>query len=418
LTASRIQLEAREVSVALATDKKSRLCERCFANVPATEAFCPECGAAMSHDTGAEGSDSAVYPELARANLLRMRGDYKAAESQCLAILRRYPNNATANILLGDICAEKGDLDQSMQWYEMALDLTPESQAAQHKLESVKQRFKEKETAQTVEQLGLPTTKSKAGIYAFALIAAVFVFAVAMYFAGKRVGEKADPLRQPSVKATDAKLDPGAISPPVAGGNEPRSDQDLVKAIQSTGTEGARVIDAFQDPRTNAVVVTFSVLQGEDPRPLAAFIAQQAFRQVREAPVVTVRGVRLGQVAYVADALRTPYEETQAPNWAAEHQSSPNAWIDHILTREWPPEAPSSPAPTPITPVPVDNGGAPGDDAGAAEAGPAEGVGDKSEENPPNTGDNVGTDTNATQGSTAGDNTPPGDESATTTTGE
>ena len=373
----------------------------------------------MSHDQGAEGSDSAVYPELARANLLRMRGDYKAAESQCLTILRRYPNNSTANILLGDICAEKGDLDQSMQWYEMALDLTPESQAAQHKLEAVKQRFKEKETAQTVEQLGLPTTKSKAGIYAFALIAAVFVFAVAMYFAGKRVGEKTD-LRQPGLKASQPTIDPGNVSPPVNSKGEARTDQDLVKAIQGTGTEGGRVIDAFQDPRTHALIVSFSVLQGEDPRPLAAFVAQQAFQQVREAPVVTVRGLRQGQVAYVADAMRTLYEETLSTTWTAEHQSNANAWVDHILTREWPPQTPNNPTPTPITTAPVDNGNAPpGDETATSTAGATDQT-DKSDagtEKPKDDttttgGENTGE--TATTGTQVNDDAPPGEENSTT----
>jgi len=335
---------AREVSVALATDKKIRLCERCFANVPVTEAFCPECGAAMSHDTGSEGSDTAVYPELARANLLRMRGDYKAAESQCLTILRRYPNNSTANILLGDICAEKGDLDQSMQWYEMALDLTPESQVAKHKLESVQQRFKDKETAATVEQLGLPTTKSRAGIYAFALIAAVFVFAVCMYFLGKHVERDKETTNGGVVKAPGGVIDKGPIPNGTTGGGG-GGEIDLLKAIQSSGTEGARVQQAIQDPRSHGLTITYTVLQGEDPRPLGAVVAQQAFDQVPEAPLVTLRGVRKGELVYVADAMRSLYEETVAPTWTADHQSTPNAWMDHILTHEWPQQtAPIAPA--------------------------------------------------------------------------
>ena len=369
--------------------------------MPATEAFCPECGAAMSHDQGSEGSDTAVYPELARANLLRMRGDYKAAEQQCLAILRRYPNNATANILLGDICAEKGDLDQSMQWYEMALDLAPESQAAQHKLESVKQRFKEKETAATVEQLGLPTTKSKAGVYAIALIAAVFIFAVVMYFAGQRVGESRNDniIHGHNVQPIPPTPDPGPNG--VVQNSQTRTDQELVKAIQSTGTEGGRVLDAMQDPRTHAVIVTFSVLQNEDPRPLAASIAQQAFQQVTEAPVVTLRGLRDGQVAYMADAMRSLYEETLAPSWTAGHQSDANAWIDHILTHEWPAQTPP-PVVTPSvqgqTTTSGDTSSTTGDDSTTTSS------------NPP--GDNSGTD------NTSNTTTPKEGEKTTGTAGD
>jgi len=334
----------------------------------------------MSHDTGAEGSDSAVYPELARANLLRMRGDYKAAESQCLAILRRYPNNATANILLGDICAEKGDLDQSMQWYEMALDLMPESPVAKHKLDAVRQRFKEKETVATVEQLGLPTTKSRAGIYAAGLIAAIFVVAVVMYFLGKNVEQHKETINGGVVQGQNGRIDPGNIitdGGPRPGGNT-RGEQDLLRSIQSAGTDGARVKEAIQDPRSHSLTVTYTVLTNEDPRSIGAMIARQSFDQVNEAPIVTLRGMREGSLIYVADAMRSLYEETLTNTWTADHSTNPNAWVDHILSHEWPDQA----ATTPSTPTNLTTGGAattggdatppPGNDDAAATGGTAD----------------------------------------------
>lgn len=342
MKASKIRFEEKEGSVALVSDKKSKLCERCFASVPATEAFCPECGAAMSHATGAEGSDSVVYPELARANLLRMRGDYKAAEDECLKILRRYPNNTTANILLGDICAEKGDLEQSMQWYEMALDLAPESQAAQHKLEGVKTRFKEKETVQTVEQLGLPTTKSRAGVYALALIASIFVIAVVAYFLGQRVEQKRTQIDIGKVSSTGGNGIVVVEQPPKNPPTPIPEDGALLSIIQNSGADGARVQHAFQDPRSRVLVVFYSVLEGEEPKPLGASIAQAAFKQIVDAPVITVRGIGKGKTIYVADALRTKYEETLTSTWQSEHRSTPDAWIDHIMLNEWP----STPVPS------------------------------------------------------------------------
>jgi len=370
--------------------------------VPATEAFCPECGAAMSHDQGSEGSDTAVYPELARANLLRMRGDYKAAEQQCLAILRRYPNNATANILLGDICAEKGDLDQSMQWYEMALDLAPESQAAQHKLEAVKQRFKEKETAQTVEQLGLPTTKSKAGLYALALIVAVFIFAVTMYFAGQRVQQKVDQ-RLPTIKpiVDDAKPPPGGqIS---SDKSATPTDEELVKAIQATGPEGARVFAAMEDPRTGAIMVSYNVLEGEDAKAIGAFVAQQTF-QATNTSVVTVRGIRGDHTVYVANATRALYEETLAPNWSAEHQSNANAWIDHMMSDEWTQGTDSGK--TTITPTTTTTGSTPATTAGKDDNAPP---GDDTSAAASTAGDSATND----QAAAAKDQTKPKDEGTT-----
>jgi hypothetical protein len=309
----------------------------------------------MSHATGAEGSDAAVYPELARANLLRMRGDYKTAENQCLTILRRFPNNTTANVLLGDICAEKGDLDQAMQWYEMALDLAPENQAAQYKLEAVRQRFKEKETVQTVEQLGLPTTRSRAGVYAVALIASIFVIAVVAYFLGQRVEQKREVVL-PTV-TTHTTTSTGETTGTTTGGGTTGSDpppvptdDELLKMIQSTGTEGARALRALQDPRTKAVTITYAVLEGEDPRPLGAMIAQAGFEQVTDAPFVTLRAMRKGRMVFVADAMKNRYEDTLTPTWKAEHESNPSAWMDLIMKDPWPPP---SLQPAPLTTVDV-----------------------------------------------------------------
>jgi tetratricopeptide (TPR) repeat protein len=401
----------KEDSVALASDKKSRLCERCFANVPPTEEFCPECGAAIAHEGASEGSDAAVYPELARANLLRMRGDYKAAEQQCLTILRRYPNNTTANILLGDICAEKGDLEQAIQWYEMALDLAPDSTAAKHKLHSVRQRFKERETVQTVEQLGLPTTRSRAGVYAMALIGSIFVIAVIAYFLGQHVEERKQlNLTKISTKEIPPVIDNGPGGPIPPAPKNPREDDDLLKAIQNAGAEGARVLHATQDPRSRVLTVTYSVLEGEDPRSLGATIAQAAFAAVNEAPIVTLRGMRQGTLAYVADAMRGRYDETLTSTWKTDHQSSSDAWIDHVLTNEWPASG-ARPAPTPVpTPPPTST------DGGASDT--SEPPGDE----PPVAADTTtdggtpidGKDGEATPATDPHPDAPPGDQPATT----
>lgn len=339
--------------------------------MPATEAFCPECGAAIERG-GTDGSDSAVYPELARANLLRMRGDYKQAEDQCLAVLRRYPNNTTANILLGDICAEKGDLEQAMQWYEMALDLAPDSAPARAKLDRVRQRFREKETTATVEQLGLPTTKSRAGIYALALIGSIFVIAVVAYFLGQRVEQRRiGKVVDLPVEATGTGETGGTSSTPLSSMRQTpsRDDEALSEMLRQKATDGEVITSAIQDPRTGGITLTFAAVDSEDPRSLAARLAREVFKEVPDAPTVTLRGTRRGQLIFIADALRSHNEETLTPTWQTEHAKEPDAWIDRILTSVWPkreeapapqPGAPQDPPqqepadPTPQTPTPVE----------------------------------------------------------------
>jgi predicted amidophosphoribosyltransferase len=81
------------------------VCPKCFAEIPDTSAFCMECGSRIREDTidplYAEGSDREVYPELARANLLRMQGKYEEAIEVCRRIMGRFPSNETVHALLG-----------------------------------------------------------------------------------------------------------------------------------------------------------------------------------------------------------------------------------------------------------------------------------------------------------------------------
>src|SRR5579872_6736771 len=72
--------------------------------------------------------------DLARANLLRMRADYKRAEDLCLTILKSNPKSAATHSLLGDIYSDQGQLEQAAQWYGLSLDLDPSSMADKQKL--------------------------------------------------------------------------------------------------------------------------------------------------------------------------------------------------------------------------------------------------------------------------------------------
>lgn len=114
------------------------VCPKCFAEIPDTSVFCLECGARIREDTRdslyAEGSDREVYPEIARANLLRMKGEYEQAIEICLGILRRFPSNETAHALLGDIYADQGKLDDAIQWYELLVELAPNNAVYSAKL--------------------------------------------------------------------------------------------------------------------------------------------------------------------------------------------------------------------------------------------------------------------------------------------
>src|SRR5471030_2602137 len=64
-------------------------------------------------------------PQLAQANLARMRGQWGEAVEACVRVLRGHPANADAHSLLGDIYRDQGARDDAIQWYRMAADLRP-----------------------------------------------------------------------------------------------------------------------------------------------------------------------------------------------------------------------------------------------------------------------------------------------------
>lgn len=135
-----------------------KYCDKCLAEITDDSEFCKECGAPFTASFEAkEGADREVYPEIARANLLRMRGSLLEAERVCLGVLRRYPNNLTATILMGDIVSDVGRNDEALQWYQSAIEMDPEDAHAKARLEDLTARQeaqKPKETRPPHNQIG------------------------------------------------------------------------------------------------------------------------------------------------------------------------------------------------------------------------------------------------------------------------
>jgi hypothetical protein len=104
--------------------------------VPSGSAFCGNCGGpvAVKPDTADARPTTDVRSLLARANLLRVRGQWEAAAEQCAEVLRLEPRSAAAHSLLGEIYDNQGYLDRAIRWYEEALELNPTGVADRAKL--------------------------------------------------------------------------------------------------------------------------------------------------------------------------------------------------------------------------------------------------------------------------------------------
>ncbi|HWP30424.1 MAG TPA: tetratricopeptide repeat protein [Fimbriimonadales bacterium] len=172
---------------------KLTLCSKCFSEIEPQALYCPECGAAQTDEPATEGSDLVVYPEIARANLLRMKGDSIGAEKVCINILRRYPNNATAHVLLGDVYFDKGDLNQALQWYEMAKDLSPENPSLDLKIERVKKSLKEQESKVAISDLKVKeNARATFWFYGIAVVAIIGLSGLAYYLGVERTKKSSE----------------------------------------------------------------------------------------------------------------------------------------------------------------------------------------------------------------------------------
>lgn len=116
------------------------VCPSCKAELPDDSCFCSACGVDVRPESAREVAERAKQEEalLATANLWRMRGKWEDAERCCVEVMRANPNSIHAHSLLGDIYRDQGRYDDAAQWYQLALDLDPNSLADRAKLDRVK----------------------------------------------------------------------------------------------------------------------------------------------------------------------------------------------------------------------------------------------------------------------------------------
>ncbi len=333
-----------------------RLCDKCFTMLEQDATFCPECGAPCGSDLGhSEGSDSAIYPELARANLLRMRGEYKMAEEVCRTILRRYPNNTSSAGLLGDIAAESGELEDAIRWYELVLDLSPDSDAERTKLEGVHRRLKEKEALSTAEQLGLPVSRPKIGLFAGVVLVLIAAVAFAAFLLGQKTGTpKSQSGNRVNLPYEAGTFDPRPVDTSVnSSENSPSSivGNALVEQLRTKSALGARIIDAWIDPRTNHLNLVFRAETVDDIRYVAAHLARIGLDQVSEATLVNVRGVQDGKDAFFAEVERSALVAAIS-TLGEKPETDQVAFADAILANEWPTRHTLAPQPSQPDPAP------------------------------------------------------------------
>lgn len=329
------------------------MCPQCFEINPLGATFCQLCGAAFTDSKeSTEGSDQEVYRDLAQTNLLKMRGAYKEAVQVCLGILKRYPNNATAHTLLGDIYSEQGDLQQAAEWYEMALDLNPKSESDKRKLDEIRHKMEMKDKAETVEQLGIPEKAPRSGLFIAICTAAIILvgagaFWVGTAFQGMKTAKAETVLNRPvnlkpdkKVETEPAKTDNNKepkeepktepTQTPANDGAMSASDLGLLNVLRSQGAAGTQISAVLEDPRVPTIVVTAQQGQDATPELTASKVAVDVYSSFNKYNSITVKVVSNSNVVFVADVTMENYNTASAngkgPELATATGLFTNAW--------------------------------------------------------------------------------------------
>lgn len=328
---------------------KGATCAKCFASMSGNLDACPECGAPIRG--GVTSIDDATSAEVARANLLRMRGDYRGAEEACLKVLKQFPNHAASHTLLGDVSAAQGDWVQAASWYELALDIVPDSATDAEKLKYAKNRIGEREQMSAAEHLGITDTPAKHYLYAGIAIVVVVALAVTGYsvFATREDPVSREP--DPSINSPLALPDPRqasqqiplTVDEPPAG--KTAEEVEMLRLIRSKaeGPDKTRVLDVVFLPGEAKITLSYAS-KLEDNRGAAARLADVAFATLADVRAVMLRALGDGKQTFTAEAKRETWLRVQDITWRKDH--SEDEWIKTLLGLETE-SAPASPAPVP-----------------------------------------------------------------------
>lgn len=299
--------------------------------------------------------------DLAQANLLRMRGEYKQAVDMCLSLLKQNPDAVAAYSLLGDIHAEMDELRQAATWYEMAIELDANSELDKSKLAHVRERITDREASETVKQLGISPSKSNAKLLVALTTFVIMIVGVAMYFVGQASARRAMVIDDiPDVTLPTVVIDQDENIPtandfePVEPGQLPevvRTERERnLLATLGRSRFGPKIVDVEEDPRTSHFTVTAAVFTNDPFEIIVGQIGFDLLSQMPDARWATVRLQSASNLLYVADVRRESFERFRGSENFSEMIDFEAASL--LIDREWPVRAISSTLDDDVPPSP------------------------------------------------------------------
>ncbi|MFN8138488.1 MAG: hypothetical protein U0R49_01695 [Fimbriimonadales bacterium] len=316
-----------------------KFCEHCFSQIEPADEFCKECGAPVAVGPAADTSDSVIYPELARANLFRLRGNFAEAEKVLLAVLKRYPGNTTSQVLMGDLNAEKGDSRQALQWYSMAGDIAKDIPGLQPKIDRVRAAIESEEAHAATSELEVKTGGFPFMFISFIAGIILVVSAGAFWIAGARskqkerdsldkislpisINQPAGPVAKGNPQ-TGTKTTESPSPVPSSGAGMTSAEKEMLASVTSSlGQIGVSLQSLTVDPRTHSAVITGTSPDAEGSLVLIARVGHAVITGNSSLGRATVRLIdpTSGQLACIgtveASALGSATAEVGSADWA------------------------------------------------------------------------------------------------------
>lgn len=310
--------------------------------------YCPKCGKDVSAVRNSDIPSIKVGTLLTSANLHRIRQEWDEAITDATEAMRLDPANADIASLLGSIYEQREMLDDAAIWYEIAVEMNPESTADVERLNQVKAQAAAKRSN---KKGSFEITQKRTRLLALALggLCLLIVF-MALIVSFMRPHNRQDGRSPEPNEIIDSRSQSpqGAFNTPATsleaqnpvGAEDPTQDQqpsdlagtpaaktgslrtspelkinNALLASQKVQEAGAKVDDVIADPRQSTVVVTFSIASGanlsKDAVLKAAYaVAVSTFDSHSQVSAMTARClVTMGnasttQIAFVGDIER------------------------------------------------------------------------------------------------------------------
>jgi len=305
--------------------------------------------------------------ELARANILRMRGNYSQARQLCNVILNAYPEDVETYALLAEICTDEGDLDTAAHWYDLARDKDPGNNKIQVRAQMLHQRINDNNTRQVSQSMAaiqVPTVqKSQQRVWSVVAGLGVVVFGTLLglyLLSPKKPNPASTPVTQPiSIPRPSTPLKPNspstsesgplAVNTPVTEKQNPfdyalpstppeegkiAEDEQALVFFTKHCADGDRILMVQQQPSNKELNVTFRVDPKDEMEYIAARIAVDILKNSTKAPKVNLRAVLDKSLYFAAEATRQDFDELKKNGRLDESNPDPevlliNVWKKH-----------------------------------------------------------------------------------------